>query len=123
MAVQFHGAIAAAAQQRTRFLNAGAAHTIPIMITAPGLLTLETTGSTDTIGMLDNDADVEVARCRRPVAAAAISNCRRAGDCRFISRILRLVVEGQDSRTNGEYTVEMDFKVAMSTDVDECNHG
>ena len=112
LAVQFHGAIATTAEQRTRFLNAGAAHTISITITAPGLLTLETTGSTDTIGMLDNATDVEVAHAASggsggnfkfavPVTAASLP------------AVFDLVVEGQDSRTDGEYTVEMDFKVAM----------
>ena len=112
LAVQFHGAIAATAEQRTRFLNAGAAHTIPITITAPGLLTLETTGSTDTIGMLDNATDAEVAHA---VSGGSGGNFKFAVPVTASSfpAAFDLVVEGQDSRTNGEYTVEMDFRVAM----------
>ena len=56
--VQFHGAIDAAtsAASITGALRAGAVPTYTLHISAPGLLTVETTGSTDTVGTFyDND--------------------------------------------------------------------
>ncbi len=107
LAVQFHGAIAAADVQRERSLNAGDQHTYFIAVTAPGLLTVETTGSTDTAGMLgaaitamdDDSGDGNNFRMVVPMTQSATS--------------YTLTVDGQTPTTTGDYTLDMDFKVAM----------
>ena len=114
--VAFHGAIATTAtEQRTRVLNNDAVDTISLTITAPGLLTLETTGNVDTIGTLYNSTPTEVAQAEDggsgdnfkfvvPVTLAT------AGTAEAYSVT---VEEGQTS--GGEYTLNMDFRVAMTT--------
>ena len=105
---QFHGAIADTTVKRNRSLSAGVTDTIAITITTPGLLTLETTGSTDTVGMLEDNNMADIAQAESggsgdnfkivvPVAAVAHT----------------VMVEGQTTRTSGAYTLDMDFKVAM----------
>ena len=117
LAVQFHGAIVTASatatqKRRQRTLNAGAVHNIPLTVTAPGLLTLETTGSTDTIGMLNAPAEV-----------AHAESGGSGGNFKFAVPVnmgtYTAMVEGQTSRTSGDYTVGMDFKVAMTTAASE----
>ena len=58
LAVQFHGAIAADIVQREGSLNAGDQDPYAITVTEPGLLTVETTGSTDTKGRLTGTEDM-----------------------------------------------------------------
>ena len=109
---QFHGAIVtndatSTQKQRQRTLNTGDSHTIPITVTAPGLLTVETTGSTDTSGMLsatvtaedDSSGSGNNFKIVAPVPAAA-----------YI-----VTVDGQTPSTTGAYTLDMDFQVAMQT--------
>ena len=113
-ALQFHGAIVtdtatAMQKQRQRTLNAvGDRHTYPITVTTPGLLTVETTGSTDTAGMLS-------------AAVAAEDDSSGSGDnfkivAPVTATTYTVTVDGQNSAT-GVYTLDMDFKVAMQTGV------
>ncbi len=111
LAVQFNGAIAATTVQRDRTLSAGQQHIFPITVTAPGLLTVETTGSTDTIGMLDSTDNL--------TEYAHAESGGSGGNFKFVVPVAaaeyEVVVEGQTTRTTGAYTVGMDFKVAMTT--------
>ena len=117
--LQFHGAIATTADtQRQRTLNAGDQHTYGITVTAPGLLTVETTGSTDTSGMLsaavtaedDSSGSGNNFKIVAPVPGAADG-----------SVTYTVTVDGQTATTTGAYTLDMDFKVAMQTGLDLTN--
>ena len=107
LAVQFHGAIAASTVQRQDSLNAGDQHPYPITVTAPGLLTVETTGSTDTAGMLS------------AAVTAMDDNSGSGNNFRIVAPVgtgsYTVSVDGQTPSTQGAYTLDMDFKVAMST--------
>ena len=113
--VAFHGAIDSddpADQGITGRLNPRAVDPYRITVTAPGLLTLGTTGSTDTIGSLENDEATP-----EPVAYAESGG---SGDnfqtsVPVIADNYTIKVEGQTLQTGGAYTLDMDFKVAMST--------
>ena len=102
----------------------GKQDTIPITVTAPGLLTVETTGSTDTVGMLDLNPMViplVVMKWKSPMpspgAAAAISNLSCRWLLRGISRNFRCGGGGAGpSARHGAYTLDMEFKVAMGQD-------
>ena len=107
--VQFHGAIAATSLRRNRSFTRGNQDTIPITITAPGLLTLETTGSTDTKGMLDGSDGAEVAYAE---SGGSSGNFKMFVPVTTAS--YNVVVEGQTLDTFGEYALGMDFKVAMN---------
>ena len=119
LAVEFEGAIAADTEQRTRVLNNDAVDSISLTVTTPGLLTLETTGSVDTIGILANAGsdtaltatadDVEVAYAE---SGGSGDNFKFAVPVAGVTHTL-MVEEGQTS--GGEYTLSMDFKVAMVT--------
>ena len=106
--LQFHGAIitsTATNMQRQRTLNAGDQHTYPITVTAPGLLTVETTGSTDTAGMLSGDP-------------APMDDSSGSGDnfkivAPVTATTYTVTVDGQTATTTGAYTLDMDFQVAM----------
>ena len=81
-----------------------------LTVTAPGLLTVETTGSTDTIGALDLTTGA--------VGEVAHTESGGSGDnfkiiVPVIAGSYTLEVEGQTSRTTGAYALDMDFKVAM----------
>ena len=81
-----------------------------LTVTAPGLLTVETTGSTDTIGALDLTTGA--------VGEVAQAESGDSGDnfkiiVPVIAGSYTLEVEGQTSRTTGAYALDMDFKVAM----------
>ena len=115
--VQFHGAIDAAttAASITGALTAGATPTYPLFISAPGLLTVETTGSTDTIGMLDDNDGDEVAQAESggsgdnfKIVAPVPANAA--------TQSYTLTIEGQTPTTAGDYALDMDFKVAMSAE-------
>ena len=109
---QFHGAIAAADVKQNRSLSAGVTDTITINITAPGLLTLETTGSTDTVGTLDRDPTGS------PIEIAYAESGGSGGNFKIVAPVILaaygLEVDGQDTREFGAYTLDMDFKVAMA---------
>ena len=85
--------------------------TIAITITAPGLLTLETTGSTDTIGMLD-DAITLVTLIAQAESGGSGGNFKMVVPVAGVAHTL--TVDGQDTRESGAYTLDMDFKVAMA---------
>ena len=114
VAIQFHGAIVTASatamqKRRQRTLNAGDQHTYPITVTTPGLLTVETTGSTDTSGMLS-------------AAVTAEDDSSGSGDnfkivAPVTTTAYTVTVDGQTATTTGAYTLDMDFKVAMQTGV------
>ena len=91
-------------------MNDDAVDTIPITITAPGLLTLETTGSVDTIGMLDNtDGTVEFAHAESGGSGDNFKLAVPVDDGSYSVK----VEEGQTS--GGEYLLDMGFKVAMAS--------
>ena len=112
LAVQFHGAIESTSplQGLQGTLDAGDVDTRNIHITAPGLLTLETTGSTDTTGTFAMNPEVE--------SGGSGGNFKivlpvEADDTPAAAQALK--VEGQTSTETGSYTLDMDFKVAMTT--------
>ena len=113
LAVRFNGAIAATTARRERSLNPGDQHTSTITVTAPGLLTVETTGSTDTDGMLsgtpavmdDDSGSGNNFKMVVPVTATDYT----------------LTVDGKTASTTGDYTLDMDFKVAMQTGASGTN--
>ena len=104
LAVRFHGAIAASDVLRQDSLNAGDQHPYPITVTAPGLLTVETTGSTDTAGMLSG------------IEAAMDDSSGSGNNFRIVVPVsatsYTVSVDGQTPSTEGAYTLDMDFKVA-----------
>ena len=115
--VEFHGAIATTrTESRSRLVRTNFAQdTITIKITAPGLLTVKTTGSTDTVGTLyapdDNDANTDEERAHAESGGSG-------GNFEFVvpvtSADYTVVVEGQTRSTAGDYTLDMGFKVAMT---------
>ena len=115
--VAFHGAIATTATTNIDgSLSAGDKPPYGITITAPGLLTVETTGSTDTVGMLDGpdttaDDDLD------PDEIAQAESGGSGGNFKIVAPVKigahTVYVEGQDPETTGDYTLDMDFKVAM----------
>ncbi len=111
-AVQFHGAIANADVRRQRSLNAGDQHTYEIAVTAPGLLTVETTGSTDTSGMLSADVSAEDDSSGSGDNFRIVAPVPGASDD---SVTYTVTVDGQTPATTGAYTLDMAFKVAMQT--------
>ena len=113
--IQFHGAIDAAttAASIAGTLKAGGAPEYTLLISEPGLLTVETTGSTDTVGTLDNSADVELAHAESGGSG---------GNFKMVVPVpadtsYTLTITGQTSTTAGDYTLDMDFKVAMSATI------
>ena len=110
VAIQFHGAIeegaATARQGLEGFLDAGEVESRSIVITAPGLLTLETTGSTDTVGMFG--ASTEMFE-----SGGSGGNFKMAVPVENSATAQTLTVEGQTPTTTGAYTLDMDFQVAQ----------
>ena len=115
LAVQFHGAIAASTEPREGSLNAGDQHPYDITVTAPGLLTAETTGSTDTKGMLTGTEDMVDAMADAGGSGnnfkIAVPVTGEGGDGDYT-----VFVSGQTPTTTGAYILDMDFKVAMVHD-------
>ena len=115
--VAFHGAIATTATTSIDgSLSAGDQISYALTITAPGLLTVETTGSTDTMGMLDGpdtDADTDT----DPDLVAMAESGGSGDNFKIVAPVMTaahtLYVEGQTSQTTGDYSLDMDFKVAM----------
>ena len=107
IAVAFHGAIESTAPLlgRQGALDAGEVESRTIAITAPGLLTLETTGSTDTVGTFGNNPEVE--------SGGSSGNFKMVLPVE-VSTGATLLVEGQTPSTTGSYTLNMDFEVAMN---------
>ncbi len=109
LAVQFHGAIeagdAAAREGLQGALDAGEVEDRSILITAPGLLTLETTGSTDTVGTFGESPEV--------ASGGSSGNFKIALPVEEDTTPQTLLVEGQTTTTTGSYILNMDFKVAM----------
>ena len=112
--LQFHGAIVTSTassmqMQRQRTLNVGDQHTYPITVTTPGLLTVETTGSTDTSGMLSG------------IEAAMDDSSGSGNNFKIVAPVTTtaytVTVDGQTATTTGAYTLDMDFKVAMQAGV------
>ena len=104
LAIQFHGAIESTALGYQDSFVAGQVRSRTIAITAPGLLTLEEKGSTDTMGTFDDDM---------------IPSGGSDGNFTMVKPFLAnttgatLNVEGLTPTTAGAYTLDMDFKVAM----------
>jgi multidrug efflux pump subunit AcrA (membrane-fusion protein) len=113
-ALQFHGALAAATVPRQRTLNAADQHTYPITVTTPGLLTVETTGSTDTAGMLSGQVTADDDSSGSGNNFKIVAPVTEAADG---SVAYTVTVDGQTATTTGAYTLDMDFKVAMQTGV------
>ena len=107
---QFHGAISDERRQRT--LRAGVPDTIDITITAPGLLTLETTGNIDTIGMLEDATPSDIAQAE---SGGSGDNFKMVVPVEDV--VHTVTVEGAESRTAGAYTLDMDFNVAMPSGI------
>ena len=107
--VAFHGAIATTATTSIDgSLSANDQHSYDLTITAPGLLTVETTGSTDTVGTLEDNNAAEVAMAE---SGGSGSNFKIVAP--VVTAAHTLYVEGQTSQTTGDYSLDMDFKVAM----------
>ena len=107
LAVQFHGAISTAS--RTGDIEeSGDVGQHEITVTAPGLLTMTTTGSTDTKGELTGITDAQADsggtggnfRLAVPIAAAGTHTLR---------------VSEQSEAKTGAYGLDMEFAVAMPT--------
>ena len=107
LAVSFHGAISAAGSLSGAF-DAGNQSTTTIIVTAPGLLTLETTGTTDTMGALDNAANAEIAHADSGGSGGNFKLYAPVMDATYT-----LYVEGQTDTISGSFGLEMDFQVAM----------
>ena len=111
--VYFHGAIESTAPLlgRQGSLNAGQRVPRTIVTTAPGLLTLESTGSTDTVGTFGTNAEVE--------SGGSGGNFKMVLPVDTNTTGASLVVGGQTPETAGNYTLNMDFEVAMTTTSDD----
>lgn len=111
IAATFHGAIESTSPLlgRQGALDAGEVESRTILITAPGLLTLETTGSTDTVGTFGDNPEVE--------SGGSDGNFKMVLPVESGTTGVSLQVEGQTPSTEGSYTLNMDFEVAMSTPV------
>ena len=113
--VDFHGAIAKTATTTLKHsLNTGSVHTHEIKITAPGLLTVETKGSTDTQGMLDDEDNMEVGWDESGGSGSNFRIVAPVTKNTAATDYYKVVVEGQTPETKGDYTLDMDFKVAMT---------
>jgi len=107
----FHGAVVDTNSAHTTLdgsLGAGDQDVYTINITAPGLLTVETTGSTDTAGMLTG------------TESAMDDSSGSRNNFKMVVPVLGgtdyiITVDGQDPTTTGDYTLDLDFKVAMGT--------
>ena len=109
IAATFHGAIESTSPLlgRQGALDPGEVESRTLVITAPGLLTLETTGSTDTVGTFGDDPEVE--------SGGSGGNFKMVMPVETDTTGKTLKVEGQAPTTAGPYTLNMDFEVAMST--------
>ena len=108
--VSFHGAIdntPNASLNLDGSLGTGSRPPYMIKITAPGLLTLETTGNTDTVGTLEKN-NVQVAMAE---SGGSGGNFKIVAPVTAADHIL--YIQGQAPRPTGDYTLDMDFKVAM----------
>ena len=120
--VAFHGAIATTATTSIDdSLSANDQHSYALTITAPGLLTAETIGSTDMMGILDSpDTDADADSDPDEIAMAESGGSR--GNFKIIAPVNTgahtLYVEEQTSQTTGDYSLDMDFKVAMEHNPD-----
>ena len=116
LAVQFHGALSAGSRKGD-IPKGGDVDTRIIRVTAPGLLTLGTTGSTDTKGNLStvHTADVYVngggSGGNFSVAVPVQPNTGGSPP----DTPHTLIVAGQTGTTTGTFTLDMDFAVAMRT--------
>ena len=112
----FHGAIVTGTSENTNLdgsLRTGDRPSYTIKTTASGLLTLETTGSTDTAGTLDRvvsgDGDIEITMAE---SGGIGGNFKIVAPVTVADHALYIV--GQNPRPTGDYTLDMDFKVAMT---------
>ncbi len=104
LAVQFNGAIESTALGHQDSFSAGQVRSRTIVITAPGLLTLEEKGSTDTMGTFDGDMIP---------SGGSDGNFTMVKPVQTNTTGVTLNVEGLTPTTAGAYTLNMDFKVAM----------
>ena len=119
LSMGFHGALSA--DTRKGSINKGGdIQTRIIRVTAPGLLTLGTTGSTDTKGNLSTVHTANV----------YVDGGGNSGNFSMAVPVLSgddtphtLTVAGQDGKTTGSFTLTMDFAVAMSTYAVSYNAG
>ncbi len=117
--VQFHGAIdiATSPASITGALRAGGAPEYTLHISAPGLLTLETTGNTDTIGTLDDSDGAEVAQAESGGSGDNFKIVVPVPANTAPTEGYKATVQGQTSTTTGSYTLGMDFQVAMTATI------
>jgi len=119
IAVAFHGAIYHSGNNDTitdSFTQRGQQYDYNLNVTANGLLTVQTTGSTDTKGQL-NKTSVTTGSIATADGGGSGSNFKIvmpvvAGDDYTV------IVDGQTLDTRGSYTLDLDFKVAMATVTD-----
>ena len=104
LAIAFNGALSTDGELSGALEVAGQNNTT-ITVTAPGLLTIETKGSTDTTGSL---AGIE---------PAMADGGGSGGNFKLVVPVTvgdhTLSVGGQTDTTSGSYTLDMDFQVAM----------
>ena len=109
IAVAFHGVIYHSGNNDTitgSFTQRGQQYDYNLKVTADGLLTVRTTGSTDTKGQLDK-------------ATSPIATDEGGGNFKIVVPVIvgddyTVIVNGQTLDTRGSYTLDLDFKVAMA---------
>ena len=120
--VAFHGAIVTDTSENENLdgsLSTGNRPSYTIKITAPGLLTLATTGNTDTVGTLDRV--VGTVGGTDDVGITMAESGGTGGNFKIATPVTAennadtyvVYIAGQAPRPTGDYTLDMDFKVAM----------
>lgn len=109
LGVTFHGAHGPTSGRLSDTLDPGTPNDIAITVTAPGLLTIEATGSTDTRGFVNNSATppAEIAR-----ADGGGSGTNFKMYVPVTTGAHTLYVAGQTDTLSGSYGLTMDFAVA-----------
>lgn len=119
IAVDFNGVISHAGNNnkiRDSFTGRGQQYAYQLNVTANGLLTVQTTGSTDTKGRLDKTS----------VTTGSIATADgggSGGNFKIVVPVVSgadytVIVEGQTLDTRGAYTLDLDFKVAVGNVTD-----
>ena len=112
----FHGVIYHTGNNDTitdSFTQRGQQYDYDLRVTANGLLTVQTTGRTDTKGQL-NKASVTTG------SIAEADGGGSGGNFKIVVPVVAgddytVIVDGQTLDTRGSYTLDLDFKVAMGT--------
>ncbi len=114
--VAFHGVIYEDGNNNTisdSFTQRGQQYDYNLNVTADGLLTIQTTGGTDTKGRL-NKASITTG------SIATADGGGSGGNFKIVVPVVdgddyTVIVEGQTLNTRGAYTLDLDFKVAVGT--------